>query len=753
MKATKKSIVLILCCAAVMLLSIPLLGGDSVVYIKWCIMALFFGVGFYPLTATLFASFADRGWIISKTIGIALSGFLAFVLITCGIADFTSAIVWVSTIVLIAACWVFKFYNDRKKPSLRTGSEIDIDLILVEELLFIGIFLMWAYFAGFNPKAYGTEKFMDYGFMAAMMRDNSLPARDLWYSEGTINYYYGGQYFAVFLTKLTGSDIEVTYNLMRAFAASFAFVIPFSIVYHLIKDRRGIASRGGALPYIGGAMAGAGVSLAGNMHYVLYGLFGDVFKLSGYEDYWFPSSTRYIGHNPVTDDQCIHEFPSYSFVLGDLHAHVVNVMFALTFVAIAYAWLRKKENSGRGAGGSTVSVIKSAVLDPHILLMGVLLGIFQFTNYWDFVIYLTVGAIAVILYMLRRNGKGAALSCVIRILVLVGVSMLAALPFNMTFDSMAQGIKLANYHSAFYQLLILWGLPGVAVVMLLVFTIKKHTALKAATVSKKKSKKKTTEKIGYAAGLSLSDMVALLIGICAIGLILIPEVVYIKDIYESGYSRANTMFKLTYQAFMLFGMAFAYAIIRIIRDAARTASRVFAGVLAGLFVLTCGYFPYAVSCWYGDVSDTSLYQGLDATAFLETDFPDDAEAIRWLNENVDGNPVVLEAPGDSYSAYERVSAMTGLPTVVGWYVHEWLWRNDTEDLNEKIADIQTIYTSDDTDEVSRLIEEYDIEYIFVGSCEIEKYENLNEDVLRSIGDVVFEGTSGTNPAYIIQIDR
>ena len=62
-----------------------------------------------------------------------------------------------------------------------------------------------------------------------------------------------------------------------------------------------------------------------------------MFKLSGYEDYWFPNSTRYIGHNPLTDDQCIHEFPSYSFVLGDLHAHVVNVMFVLLTVGILYA--------------------------------------------------------------------------------------------------------------------------------------------------------------------------------------------------------------------------------------------------------------------------------------------------------------------------------------------------------------------------------------------------------------------------------
>ena len=70
--------------------------------------------------------------------------------------------------------------------------------------------------------------------------------------------------------------------------------------------------------------------------------------------------------------------------------------------------------------------------------------------------------------------------------------------------------------------------------------------------------------------------------------------------------------------------------------------------------------------------------------FWKTELPEDASAIRWLKNNVKGTAVVLEAPGDSYKDYDnRVSAMTGLPTVLGWYVHEWLWRNDTDDLNTK----------------------------------------------------------------------
>ena len=723
---------------AVVLCSIVLLGSDCGVYIKWCIMAAVFGIGFWPLTSSLFSTFGDRGWIFSKAIGTALSGFAAFVVITFGAARFNELFIIICTAVLMAVCWIFGIVSKKNRKNIRLPEDapLDIDLILLEELIFLSAFLMWAYFAGFYPQAYGTEKFMDYGFMAAMMRDETLPARDLWYSLGDINYYYGGQYYAVFLTKLTGSGIEETYNLMRAFVAAFAFAMPFSIVYHLIKDRKKPQKKGGAVSVLGGILAGTAVSLAGNMHYVMYGLFGNVFKLSGYEDYWFPSSTRYIGHNPLTDDQCIHEFPSYSFVLGDLHAHVVNVMLVLCFAGILYAWFRKRDGEENGS-------LKKAFLDPHIWIMGLFLGIFQFTNYWDFVIYLTLGAIGIVLLTLRNRPYMKLRSAAARIAVLVCLAVTAAIPFNMNFETMAQGLGIAQNHSAFYQLLILWGLPVCAVVLLFAFAARRSLQAKAKG-----------ESGGFLSGLALSDMTALLFGICAIGLVLIPEIVYIRDIYENGYARSNTMFKLTYQAFILFGMSMIYALFRVLSDAKRAAARAAAAVMAFLFILTCGYFPYAVSCWFGNVFDRSGYKGLDATAFLETDFTDDAEAIRWLNENVEGNPVVLEAPGDSYSNYERVSAMTGLPTVAGWYVHEWLWRNDPEDLNEKISDVEAIYTSDDYFEVEELIEKYDIEYIFVGSCEREKYaELLNEEMLQSLGDIVFKGGSGNIPAYVIKVDR
>ena len=143
---------------------------------------------------------------------------------------------------------------------------------------------------------------------------------------------------------------------------------------------------------------------------------------------------------------------------------------------------------------------------------------------------------------------------------------------------------------------------------------------------------------------------------------------------------------------------------------------------------------------------------MNATSFLSNDFTEDVAGIKWLKKNVKGAPVVLEANGDSYSGYERVSAMTGLPTVLGWYVHEWLWRDDTADLNEKSADIESIYTSLDEEYVKELLEEYDVSYIFVGSKEREKYgDALNEEVLNSLGEVVFQDEEYST--YILKVNK
>ena len=743
-------IVKILLAAGALGVSAFLLKGDVWTFWTWWLLAAVMGFAAMPVTGSLFWRFEDKGWIFSKVLAVAATGFITWFLVSIKLVPFTG--ITCAAVTVICAVLCFLLLKKESKEKIECFPVEKISLVYWEELIFFLAFLLWTYVAGFHPAAYGTEKFMDYGFMEAMMRSTVLPARDLWYSEGHINYYYGGQYFAVFLTKLSHTKVELTYNLMRTFVAGLAFAMPFSLVYQMTVDRMKGQPKGEKikkrLPFIAGFTAGTAVSIAGNMHYVIYAqIIPWIQKLTGQEvsSYWFPDATRYIGYNPDVPDKTIHEFPCYSFVLGDLHAHVVNVMFVLFLVGLLYAWMRSvRMREAVIMKPGRKQFWKKQLLIPHILLAAVMIGMFRFTNFWDFIIYFVVtGGVVLFTNIVQFDGKVKRILAVtaVQAVEIIVISYVVSLPFTLQFDSMFKGVGIAQNHSMIHQLLILWGLPVVLTVLLIICIIWEKLRGGANRSLYKLMK-----------AISVPDLFAIVMGLCAIGLIVIPELVYVRDIYENGNARANTMFKLTYQAYMLFGMTMGYGIFRMLVAARKKVFKVVSVIGLVLLCWTFGYFGNSVYAWFGKVWEPSEYKGLNATSFLSNDFTEDVAGIKWLKKNVKGSPVVLEANGDSYSGYERVSAMTGLPTVLGWYVHEWLWRDDTADLNEKSADIESIYTSSDEEYVKELLEEYDVSYIFVGSKEREKYgETLNEDVLKSLGEVVFQDE--VYSTYILKVNK
>ena len=718
-----------------------LLKEDGKVFAIWWLAVLLLGWCSFPLCQYLFSGFRDKGYLVAKIFGIAGAGFLMWLGAATGIVPFTAGSCLGSVAVFAVICWgVWITFNKKKNKDRKfwqfTGEWYQT--ALDDELVFTLLFLLWTYVAGFRPAAYGTEKFMDYGFMMAMMRSTTLPAKDLWYAGSKINYYYGGQYFAVFLTKLTHTQVAQTYNLMRTLVAGFCFAVPFGLVRQMVLD----SWKKEKPALLGGVLAGAGVSLAGNMHYVVIGKLLPwirvIFHLpKGDYTYWFPNSTRYIGYYPAENDKTIHEFPSYSFVLGDLHAHVVNLMFVVALISLVYAMMKHHSSKGAlqaeaaGEKNFCKKQVAAALTDPYVLVFAFLIGMFHWTNYWDFVIYYVMGGMGVIwcnyqkykeLEKPHRMRMTAGISLLHAVWVFL-LATIAALPFTLQFQSMVSEVALAQNHSRPYQWWLIWGLPVIGAVLFF-WCVKREGAKKA-------------------------DPFGVLLGISALGLIVIPEIVYVKDIYEKEYARSNTMFKLTYQAFTMFGILLGYALIRLWMEKKHVIRKVLTSAVFACFAGCCFYTATAVHAWFGQVWDPSQYQGLDATAYLETTFPEDAAAICWLNDNVTGDPVVLEANGDSYSDYERVSAMTGLPTVLGWYVHEWLWRDDTGALNERAQEVETIYTSTNQEEVKALLEKYQVEYIFVGAREREKYESLNESMLQSLGNVVFSDEQ--SQTYVLQV--
>ena len=714
-----------------------LLGSDFFTFLTWWEMLFLLGLVFMPVTSRMFRGFDDNGWMFSKVLAVAVCGYVQWLLTCLKITPFTGITCVILTVICCLGSLLYGIKCKNRLPDSLPRKQAA--LVYQEELLYFLVFLFWTYLAGFHPAAHGTEKYMDFGFMQAMMRSTTLPAQDMWYAGKPFNYYYGGQYLAVFLTKLTGTNVEVTYNLMRTMVAAFAFLLPFSLVRQMLKDKLRTGREWSFC--LGGILAGMAVSMSGNLHYIIYGIILRLLKIK--TDYWFPSSTRYIGFDPaVTGDETIHEFPSYSFVLGDLHAHVINVFLVLTVLGILYSWM--KTNSGK------------SWRQREIGLLGLLLGMFLFSNTWDFMIYYVVICGTLLFGNLKRYSSGSFISqalkwSVIQWVELLAAAFLASLPFHLTFENvMVQGIGIVKIHTAFYQFCVLWAFPLLVCVPFVIGILKS-----IGTFPEKKF-------WSFFYSIKYPDLYGLVLVLCAIGLIFIPEFVYVRDIYEKTAPRANTMFKLTYQAYIMFGIMMAYILVfftvnRIKRCNGADSTvmckgllrcprlQSLTGIIAILVLIsTCGYLENAITHWFTGFPKRNAYQTLNATNYLETAISDDAAAIRWLNDSVEGQPIILEASGDSYQDYDnRVSAMTGLPTVLGWYVHEWLWRNDLEEENQRKEDVQTIYTSSNADQIKSLIEKYKISYLFIGSCEYEKYGEINSELLASIGKVVFRQSETT----------
>ncbi|MCA9932181.1 MAG: hypothetical protein KC419_27040, partial [Anaerolineales bacterium] len=206
-----------------------------------------------------------------------------------------------------------------------------------------------------------------------------------------------------------------------------------------------------------------------------------------------------------------------------------------------------------------------------------------------------------------------------------------------------------------------------------------------------------------------------------------PEFVYLKDNF--GY-RLNTIFKFYYQAWVLFGIAALVGIDYLWRefvDAARIAP-VFATIGYGLAFVAALMFPY-----YAVRSRAIEYQGpvaaenrlpptLNGLAQLQYFNQDEYDAIMWLKNNAEGNPVVLEATGGAYSSYGRVSANTGLPTLLGWANHQYQWRgSDTPEPGMREPVIRDIYSRPFWENTGDLLNQYHVEYIYVGGLEANTY--------------------------------
>ena len=666
----------------------------------------------------------------SKIIGVASSSVLIWLLSYMKILKFTTLNCYIIIgILLIINIIIFA----KNKSKCKLNSE-KISNILIMEILFCIALIIWVIVRSYMVRLdHTTEQFMDYGFMNVIMNTDYMPAEDIWFSGHSINYYYFGQYISAFLTKISFLNVNEGYNLMLALISSFTFILPYSIAYNLGKNliKEETKKWQKIIPYIIAVIAGLSISIGGTLYYPIYRWIAP-----DNETYFYADPTRYIGYRPETNDKTITDTPSYSNITRDLHAHYVDIIFVFTTLAILLQILLSDKDESN----------KKRLLCPSILLLGIILGIQKMTNYWDFPIYLVVISTIIIANNLIKYkiNKNTIFITILQILEVVLLEELITLPFSKDLYISATKVYLTHVTSPLYKLAVMWGFPIICFISNLVVIILKII------------KNKQNKFMDNVRAIKLSDIYVMILGICAIGLVILPEIIYLKDIYGDEFKRANTMFKLTYQAYILFSISTSYIIIKMINDKGFTVKKIFAGILLIIYFTTFGYGIDTIQYLTKNKKPENLQ---NSEYYIKENYPDDYEAIQWIKSNIDRDKVVLENASGSYNVSSRISVFTANPTVLGWHGHQWIWRADEnydspEEENNRWADVHNIYSYNNIDFVKEKIQKYNISYIYIGNVEFKEKQNLNLDLLLSLGEVVYKDDENYSltPVYIVKVN-
>lgn len=214
---------------------------------------------------------------------------------------------------------------------------------------------------------------------------------------------------------------------------------------------------------------------------------------------------------------------------------------------------------------------------------------------------------------------------------------------------------------------------------------------------------------------SPSTLIVLALFIFGAALTLVPEFIFLQDLFGT---RMNTVFKFYYQAWTLWSVASAFAVISLL-SAPKLWARVMGGVV--LFFVVAGMLYPALAA-FSKTNNFSAQPTLDGAAYLQTYNPDDAKAIDWLNKNVTGDPVVLERPDKGSYGYEgRISAFTGLPAPLGWGGHQNQWRGNYDEPGRREPMIASIYNTTDEAEARNLLDQLNVSYVVIGGSERAAY--------------------------------
>ncbi len=810
---------------------------NRVPVLAWFLIVEVIFLAALPLATFLFRPLPDRGIVFARLLGILGVSYVAWMLASTGWMGFSRMSVLVGILAVAALSALVLAFRWREFISFVRGN---IKLLLVAEALFLAAFLAFVALKAANPDLWhfyrGGEKPMDFAYLNAVLRSTTMPPYDPWYAGGYLNYYYFGQFIVATLIRATGILPSVAYNLaiplLFALTVTAAYSLVFNVAAGLHRLRTGDASGAEAGnrvlwgPVGAGLLAALFVGVIGNLDgiaQVVKGTWDLLFtgaplpSLEYLSDFW--RSSRMIPSLPEVTPSAltfwlpdlrntpsisphITEFPYFTFLFADLHAHLVAIPFTLLTLGLALSLAVGLKRAGPGWTAGVVVVLAGTV------------GSLWAINSWDYPTYLLLSVALIGVGVLLRDGTpGRKALLFLSLAVATGLlSYLLFLPFHASYQPYPLGFEVSRWQT---PLLNFMGIHGLFIFLLAAFlAYVQRDALRAvpgrvaALVTGMRESRRfpvprwpdTLPSLGLAGAVWLliaaylaaaqywtsaflvllllvlgltavklarreagwNPYMAFAVALAAMALLVALGVEFVR--VQDDIGRMNTQFKFYVQVWVLLALASA-CILWFLKDQGvfrvGRMSIIRGGFLVVLAVLVGSSFFYTVLGTrdrLADRFDTSSFT-LDGARYMSTTFHNDRttgsliehnwdyQAIEWLQDNVQGSPVVLEAHTDQYHWGARIANYTGLPTILGWPWHQTQQRMKYADaIQDRRRDVRTIYATEDVDEALRLLEEYRVSFIVVGQLErsyyptegLEKFDALVES---GMAEVVYENPS------------
>jgi len=784
------------------------------------LLVTFLGLLSYPIIRMALPGLADRGYPLSKLAGLLLMAFIVWILGSVGISFSVSTILMV-LIGLILVSGVF-LYLQRQKLWVELKENWRYFLTVESLALIAFVFFLMVRYG--NPDLWhpfkGGEKPMDFSYLNAVLKSTTFPPYDPWFAGGYINYYYYGFVILGVPIKLLGIVPAVAYNIALPIWYSILILSAFSVGWNIFKGiPRPRALRVGeqkdkkffpmafwvglataiVLALLGNlgtvdliitgfqriAAGSAVVDEAGFTQRISWAFQGFFQFLKGTpmpfypgDWYWFPS--RVIPGEPIT------EFPYFSFIYGDLHAHLIA--FPITIFAISWS-LSVVLSQGRW--GDKEGRFKWLSRVVGFILGALVIGALRPTNTWDFYTYIVLASAALIYSVFRHyetrfelGFKGSefvekTLVALASGLLLIFLAFLFYQPFSYWFGQGYTQIEIwRGDRTPLDSYFTHWGLFLFVIVSWMAWETYHWMKTTPSSALKHLAPYKSWLYAGLifftiftfsllVLGVAVA-LVAVPIGLWAVILMLRPGrsdgmrfllfligtavtlTLVVELIYLPGdIGRMNTVFKFYLQAWVMFAISAGVCFGWLVKSIPYWRDRLVFFWQAVLYVLLASAALFTLLGTMDKIQDRmaeeapqtlngmeymqfATYYDLGAQMTLDEDY----QAIRWMQENIEGSPVILEGQAYEYRWGNRYTIYTGLPGVVGWNWHQRQQRSILRNniVQERVDAVNAFYFTEDRQYIVDFIEEYDVAYIVLGQLEKIFYPGVG---LEKFG--VYEG--------------